>query len=59
MYLFDECPVTNQDIELWLNSIPTLSTAEFRREAYRKAYKIEEKIRAAKSQGQWPPKINQ
>lgn len=55
MYLFDEYPVTESDIKLWLDSIPTLSAANFRREAYRKAYRIEDKIRTAKADGKWPP----
>lgn len=35
-----------------------LAKSTFRREAYRKAYHIEEKIRRAKSIGQWPPENN-
>lgn len=56
MYLFDDCPVTEQDIELWLDTIPNLSALPSRRQAYRKAYGIEDKIRAAKQAGDWPPK---
>jgi hypothetical protein len=55
LYLFNECPVTEADIELWLDTIPNLSRATFRRDAYRKAYRIEDKIRAAKAAGRWPP----
>lgn len=55
LYLFNECPVTEEDVELWLDTIPTLSAANFRRQAYRKAYRIEDKIRAAKAAGHWPP----
>lgn len=54
MQLFGEIPVTEQDIELWLDNIPNLSQSKFRREAYRKAYRIEDKIRAAKQNRQWP-----
>ncbi len=54
--LFDEIPVTETDLELWLDTVPNLSRSPFRREAYRKAYHIEEKIRAAKAAGRWPPK---
>jgi hypothetical protein len=56
--LFDEVAVTEQDIELWLDSVPNLSSATFRRQMYRKAYAIEEKIRAAKLAGTFPPKLN-
>ncbi|OIR10934.1 hypothetical protein GALL_71020 [mine drainage metagenome] len=55
MYLFNEVPVTEDDIDLWLDNIANLSQAKFRREAYRKAYRVEDKIRAAKRAGQWPP----
>lgn len=48
MYLFDEPPVTEAEVQEWLDQIPNLSTATFRREAYRKAYRVEEKIRANK-----------
>ncbi|OIR10921.1 hypothetical protein GALL_70890 [mine drainage metagenome] len=54
MQLFGEIPVTEQDIELWLDNVPNLSQSKFRREAYRKAYRIEDKIRAAKHNRQWP-----
>lgn len=52
--LFDNTPVTEQDIKLWLDRLPNLSHLESRRQAYRKAYAIEEKIRAAKQRGEWP-----
>lgn len=52
--LFDELPVTQQDIEDWLDTIPNLSRAEFRRAAYAKAYNVPDKIRAAKLAGSWP-----
>jgi hypothetical protein len=54
--LFDAPPVTEADIELWLDSITTLSHTTFRRQAYRMAYRVEDKIRAAKLAGAWPPK---
>lgn len=54
MDLFGDIPVTEQDVELWLDSVPNLSSASYRREAYRKAYRVEEKIRAAKRSGRWP-----
>lgn len=52
---FDLIPVTEQDIDLWLDQIKTLSRSAFRRQMYRKAYNIEEKIRAAKKAGTFPP----
>ncbi len=54
--LFDKIPVTEQDVELWLDSIPNLSAAHFRRQMYRKAYNVEDKIRAAKQDGTFPPR---
>ena len=54
MYLFEDYPVTENDIERWLDSIPNLSKSPFRRQAYRKAYRIEDKIRSAKKDGTWP-----
>lgn len=48
MYLFDEPPVTEAEVQEWLDTIPNLSNSSFRREAYRKSYRIEEKIRAEK-----------
>lgn len=53
--LFDQAPVTEQDVQLWLDTIPNLSESQFRREAYRRAYRVEEKIRHAKQAGNWPP----
>lgn len=48
MYLFDEPPVTEAEVQAWLDKVPNLSKSTFRREAYRKAYRVEEKIRAEK-----------
>lgn len=57
--LFPEnIPVSEQDVKDWLDTIPKLSALPSRREAYRKAYRIDEKIRAAKANGQWPDIIN-
>ena len=44
----DEIPVSESEVQEWLDTIPNLSATTHRREAYRKAYNIEEKIRAAK-----------
>jgi hypothetical protein len=56
MELFDFVPVTEADVELWLDTVPVhLGTSKTRRENYRKAYRVEEKIAAAKLRGEWPP----
>jgi hypothetical protein len=57
MDLFGEISVTEQDIELWLDSIKNLSKTPSRRAAYAKVYNINHKIRTAKSNGRWPPEI--
>lgn len=56
MFLFEEItPVTQEDIEHWLNTVPkNLSEAPSRRAAYAKAYRVDDKIRAAKREGNWP-----
>jgi len=46
--LFGEIPVSQQEIERWLDQIPNLSKNRWRREAYDKAWQVEEKIRALK-----------
>lgn len=46
--LFKEYPVTEAEVQEWLDQIPNLSAASWRREAYRKAYHVEDKIRAEK-----------
>lgn len=33
----DEIPVSEDEVQAWLDTIPNLSTATFRREIYRKA----------------------
>lgn len=54
MYLFEDYPVTQNEIEEWLDKIPNLSKTPFRRAAYAKAYNIPEKIREAKRRKEWP-----
>ena len=54
MFLFEEIPVSEQEVQNWLDTVPNLSASTFRREAYRKAYNVEDKIRAAKKAGTWP-----
>jgi hypothetical protein len=44
----DEIPVSEDEVQAWLDNIPNLSATEFRRESYRKAYNVEEKIRNKK-----------
>lgn len=46
----DVVPVSEQEVKEWLDNVPTLSALPSRREAYRKAYNIEEKIRAQKTE---------
>lgn len=55
MDLFREISVTENDIELWLDSIKQLSATPSRGAAYAKAYNVEQTIRTAKSNGNWPP----
>lgn len=55
--LFNEIPVSPADIDLWLDLVPNLSHSKFRREAYARAYRVIEKIRAAKMHGAWPPDL--
>lgn len=53
--LFEEFPVTDEDVKIWLDTVPKdLSSNESRRQAYRKAFRIDDKIRAAKKAGNWP-----
>lgn len=42
-------PVSESEVQAWLDTVPNLSALPSRREAYRRAYNVEEKIRAAKS----------
>lgn len=44
----DETPVTEQEVSDWLDTIPNLSATESRRQAYRRAYNVDEKIRNTK-----------
>lgn len=46
----DVVPVSEQEVKEWLDNVPTLSALPSRREAYRKAYNIEEKIRTQKTE---------
>jgi hypothetical protein len=49
--LFDSItPVSEKEVQEWLNKVPNLSALASRREAYRKAYNVEQKIREAKRQ---------
>ena len=47
-------PVSESEVEAWLDTVPNLSATTSRRNAYRQAYNVEEKIRAAKKAGTWP-----
>lgn len=44
----DDVPVSEQEVNEWLDTIPNLSTTPSRREAYHKAYNVDEKIREQK-----------
>jgi hypothetical protein len=46
--LFADFPVTEAEVQAFLDTIPNLSASTFRRDAYRKAYRVEDKIRALK-----------
>lgn len=46
-------------MKAWLDAVQNLSTSNFRREAYRKAYNVEEKIRAYKRAGKWQDWLNE
>lgn len=45
--------VTEQEVQEWLDNVPNLSKSTFRREAYRRAWNVDGKIRAFKRDGQW------
>lgn len=47
-----DIPVSEQEVNDWLDQIPNLSALPSRREAYRRAYRVDEKIRALKKQDQ-------
>ena len=57
--LFKDYPVTEAEVQEWLDQVPNLSAARWRREAYRKAYNVEEKIRAAKMAAEILPNQSQ
>jgi hypothetical protein len=46
----DEIPVSEEEVQAWLDTIPNLSASKFRREAYRKDYNVEDKIRTCKKE---------
>lgn len=48
LLFIDEIPVSESEVQAWLDAVPTLSATKSRREAYRKAYNVEHKIRLAK-----------
>jgi len=49
----DDIPVSESEVQHWLDLVPHLSALPSRREAYRKAYNIEGKIRQLKLSGKW------
>lgn len=50
--LFEETPITQEEIENYLDNIPTLSKSPWRREIYAKAWHVKEKIQQQKNQDQ-------
>jgi uncharacterized membrane-anchored protein YjiN (DUF445 family) len=46
----EEIPVSEAEVNEWLDSIKNLSALPSRREAYRRQYSVDEKIRNAKRQ---------
>jgi len=53
----DQIPVSESEVQEWLDGVQNLSALPSRREAYRKAYNVEDKIRAAKSKAHLNGKI--
>lgn len=51
--LFPDYPVSEIEVQRYLDALPNLSRSAFRREAYRVAYNVEHKIRALKASGEW------
>ena len=47
-----EIPVSEAEVQAWLDKVLNLSGLESRREAYQKAYNIEDKIRTEKRRQQ-------
>lgn len=48
--------VTEQEVQEWLDNVPNLSKSTFRREAYRRAWNVDGKIRAFKRDGDYEEK---
>lgn len=44
-----DIPVSEKEVSDWLDTIPNLSAKESRRQAYRIAYNVDNKIRATKT----------
>ena len=49
LHLPDMAPVSEDEVQTWLDNIPNLFSTEFRRELYRKTYNVEDKIRSLKA----------
>jgi len=49
----DDFPVSEAEVQNYLDHLPNLSALTSRREVYRLAYNVEYKIRALKSAGLW------
>jgi hypothetical protein len=53
--LFGQVPVTWLDVALWLQTVAGIDPAGPRALAYVRAWRVVDKIAAAKLAGQWPP----
>lgn len=52
--LFGEIPVTQADVELWLDVVPAIPRTSWRRDHYAASWNVPDKIRAWKAAGRWP-----
>jgi hypothetical protein len=53
--LFGQIAVSEADLTAWLDALPRLSRSPWRRALYARTWNIADKVRAAKTAGQWPP----
>ena len=52
--LFGEIPVTQSDVDLWVDVVPAIPRGSWRRDYYARHWNVPEKIRQAKAAGRWP-----
>ena len=53
--LFGAVPVSQDDVDVWLERVAGLPAGSPRSSWYVKAYAVIDKIAAAKAAGEWPP----